>query len=247
MRHRRNQPAMTHNLPLPEIVALDGVDIALEPWSWPFAAERRDEIDEHFASLQRKRSGVWNGRVLLMHRYAIADRVLRGACFETDYANLCAWRDWDFPDPAVYNFFAAAALRSADGAYLVGEMAPHTAAAGLRYFPCGTPEPDDMDASGRFDLPGNLRRELLEETGIAIEELDCEPGWSFVRDRCFVGLLKRVTARESADVLRSRIMGYLARETRPEFCDIRIIRGPGDLDARMPAFVVAFLQAMWRQ
>jgi hypothetical protein len=247
MRHRRNQPAMTHNLPQPEIVALDGVDIALEPWSWPFAAERRDEIDEHFASLQRQRSGLWNGRVLLMHRYAVAGRVLRGACFETDYAALCAWRDWDFPDPAVVNFFAAAALGSADGAYLVGEMAAHTAAAGLRYFPCGTPEPDDMDVRGRFDLSGNLRRELSEETGIAIEELDCEPGWSFVRDRCFVGLLKRVTARESAEALRARIMRYLKSETRPEFCDIRIVRGAGDLDARMPAFVVAFLQAMWRQ
>jgi hypothetical protein len=247
MRHRRNQPAMTHNPPQPEIVALDGVDIALEPWSWPFAAGRRADISAHFAHLQRQHSGVWNGRVLLMHRYTIEHRVLHGACFETDYANLCAWRDWNFPDPAVANFFAAAALGSADGAYLVGEMAPHTAAAGLRYFPCGTPEPADMDARGRFDLPGNLRRELLEETGIAIEGLDCEPGWSFVRDRCFAGLLKRVTARESAEVLRARIMGYLARETRPEFCDIRIVRGPADLDARMPAFVVAFLQAMWGQ
>jgi 8-oxo-dGTP pyrophosphatase MutT (NUDIX family) len=190
---------------------------------------------------------VWNGRALLMHRYAIADRVLRGACFATDYADLCAWRDWNFPDPGVYNFFAAAALQSADGAYLVGEMASYTAAAGLRYFPCGTPEPDDVDGRGRFDLPGNLRRELLEETGIAVEELDCEPGWSFVRDRCFVGLLKRVTAREDAVALRARIMGYLASEARPEFCDIRIVRRPDDVDARMPAFVVAFLQAMWRQ
>jgi hypothetical protein len=238
---------MTPDLPDTEIVALDGVEIVREPWAWRFAAERRDEIAAHFSKLQRKRSGVWNGRVLLMHRYAVEDRVLRGACFETDYAPLCAWRDWQFPDATVYNFFTAAALLAADGAYLVGEMAPHTATAGLRYFPCGTPEPDDIDARGRFDLEDNLRRELLEETGIAIEGLDCEPGWIFVRDRCFVGLLKRVTAREDADALRGRIMGYLASETRPEFCDIRIVRGLDDLDARMPAFVVAFLQAMWRQ
>ena len=48
------------------------------------------------------------------------------------------------------NFFVAAALRAADGAYLVGEMASDTAAAALLYFPCGTPEPDDINAGGVF-------------------------------------------------------------------------------------------------
>jgi 8-oxo-dGTP pyrophosphatase MutT (NUDIX family) len=185
--------------------------------------------------------------VLLMHRSVIEDGVLRGGCFETDYASLCAWRDWAQPDGDVHNFFAAAALRSADGAYLVGEMAPNTAAAGLAYFPCGTPEPDDIDARGRFDLCGNLRRELQEETGLSIDELDCEPGWSLVRDRGFVGFLKRVTAAEDAGALRSRIRRYLETESQPEFSDIHILRGPADLDTRIPGFVVAFLDAMWRQ
>ena len=33
---------------------------------------------------------------------------------ETDYASFLAYRDWDFPEPGVYNVFAAAALRAAD-------------------------------------------------------------------------------------------------------------------------------------
>jgi hypothetical protein len=33
----------------------------------------------------------------------------------------------------------------------------------------------------------------------------------------------------------------------PTFVDIRTVRGRADLDPRMPAFVVAFLEAMWRQ
>ena len=238
---------MTRPSPNAEMIALDGVEIEREAWSWPFAVGRREDIDRHFGGLQRERSGVWNGRVMLMHRYAIEAGVLRGSCFETDYASLCAWRDWEQPDRHVYNFFAAAALRSADGAYLVGEMAPNTAAAGLLYFPCGTPEPDDIDSRGRFDLSGNLRRELLEETGLVIDELDCEPGWSFVRDRGFVGFLKRVTARQDANELRARILRYLGDEAQPEFIDIHILRGPADLDPRIPGFVVAFLDAIWRQ
>ncbi len=247
MRHRRSQPAMTPHRPNPEIFQLDRVEIAVEPWSWQFALARRDEIERYFTSVQREQTGVWNGRVLLLNRYAIRNGALRGSCFETDYASFLAWRDWGFPDPSVYNFFVAAALRAADGAYLVGEMAPDTAAAGLIYFPCGTPEPDDVRAGGVFDLHGNLGRELLEETGLVIDELDAEPGWSVVRDRGFLGMIKQLSARQGAQELRSRIMRRIAGDERPEFVDIRILRGPADLDPRMPPFVIAFLEQEWRQ
>ncbi|MGD0024670.1 MAG: NUDIX hydrolase [Xanthobacteraceae bacterium] len=230
-----------------EIVELDRVEIAVEPRSWAFAIERRGEIDRYFARLRRERPAVWNGRVLLLSRCDIRHGILRGACFETDYASFCAWRAWDFPDPGVCNVFAAAALRAADGAYLVGEMAPHTTSAGLLYFPCGTPEPDDVVAGGALDLGGNLRRELREETGIDIGELKVEPGWTLVRDRCFVALMKRLTAAANADELRSRIMRHLASEEQPELADIRVVRGPDDLDPRMPRFVVAFLERVWRE
>jgi len=45
-----------------------------------------------------------------------------------------------------------------------------------------------------------------------------------------------------ADDLRARILGHLAQETQPEFSDIRIVRGRGDLDPNMPGFVAAFLR-----
>lgn len=231
----------------PEILQLDDVQIAVAPWSWKFAIDRRDEIDRHFAQLQRHRAGVWNGRVLLLNRYAITGRILRGTCFETDYASFCAWRSWNFADPAVANAFAAGALEAADGAFLVGEMAPYTAAAGRLYFPAGTPEPDDIGADGKLDFADNVRRELKEETGLDIGEFDAAPGWCMVRDRGFVALLKRLKARENAQELRCRIMRHLASQANPELVDIRIVRGPGDLDSRMPAFVVAFLASVWRR
>ncbi|MGA8613893.1 MAG: NUDIX domain-containing protein [Xanthobacteraceae bacterium] len=230
-----------------EVAALDDAEISLETWQWPFAAARRGEIDRHFAHLQRERAGVWNGRILLLHRYAVRDRKLHGACFKTDYASLCAWRDWQFPDRSVSNFFVAAALRAADGAYLVGEMASDTAAAALLYFPCGTPEPDDINAGGVFDPAANLRRELLEETGLEVADLASEPGWTLVRDRGYVALLKRLTAPENADALRARIMRHIASEQRPELVDIRILRGPEDFNGRMPPFVTLFLEAAWRR
>src|SRR5262249_13832739 len=110
-----------------KIIHLNRIKISTEPWSWEFAVVRRAEINEHFASFKRKTSAVWNGRVLLLKHFSIRDGTLLGSCFETDYASFAAWHNWNFPDPTVYNFFAVAALRAVDGAYLIGEMAPNTA------------------------------------------------------------------------------------------------------------------------
>jgi hypothetical protein len=237
---------MSFRPPNADIIALERVEIAVEPWSWEFASARREEIDRHFASRRRERPALWNGRVLLLHRYAISDSALRGACFETDYASFLAWRDWDLPDPGVFNIFAAAALRTADGRYLVGEMSPSTAGAGQLYFPCGTPAPEDIGADGVLDLAGSLGRELLEETGIDIATLDAEPRWCLVRDRGFLALMKVLVASEHAEELRSRVMRHIASEPQPELSDIRIVRGRADLDPRMPPFIVAFLEQAWR-
>jgi hypothetical protein len=73
-----------------EIIHLDRIEISAEPFSWEFAAVHRAEIREHFASLKRKRSAIWNGRVLLLKRFLIRDATLRGSCFETDYASFIA-------------------------------------------------------------------------------------------------------------------------------------------------------------
>jgi len=168
-----------------------------------------------------------------------------GTCFETDYASLIAWRDWNFPDPSVHNFFAAAALHTADGAYLVGEMAPHTASAHQLYFPCGTPEPSDTNDRQQLGLQENLRRELREETGLNIEELIAGPRWTLIHDRGLMAFMKQLTSRQSADELRGRILRHLATERQPELSDIYVVRGRSQLDSRMPPFVTKFLEAAW--
>jgi 8-oxo-dGTP pyrophosphatase MutT (NUDIX family) len=98
-----------------------------------------------------------------------------------------------------------------------------------------------------LDLAGSARRELFEETGLDIGAMQAQPGWTLVRESGFLALLKRVTANQSAGDLRARIMRYLASEAQPEFSEIRMLRGPADIDEDMPRFLQAYLATAWRE
>ena len=222
------------------IVPLKGLDLRFEPGVWPFAEARRAEIEAHFVKLRIDKPEMFNGRILLMHRREFAGSVMRGAYLETDFASFIAWRDWGFPDPAICNCFAMAALRSSDGAYILGEMGPHTATAGQIYFAAGTPDRNDIDGD-TVDLERGVIRELTEETGLTLADVDVRPGWTATLFGTRIALMKTMQARESAAALRERILAFLAAEPEPELSGIHIVRGIEDLRPVMPPYVRAFL------
>ena len=178
--------------------------------------------------------------MLLLREHAVADGVMTGAFFETDFASFLAWRDWGFTDRSVRNVFPQAALRAADGAFLLGIMGEHTANAGKMYFPSGTPDLADIDGDS-VDVGAGLKRELREETGLASEDLVIEPGWTAVFDGPRIALLRMARSREPADALRRRILGNFASVADPELADIRVVRSPADYDPRMTEYVTAYL------
>ncbi len=223
------------------VMHTDRLALAFAPKPWAFAADRRTDIDEYFAALSLSKPAVWNGRVLLLHDFGVADGVFRGAYLETDYASFAAWRYWGRPAAGVYDCFGAAAVMAADGAFLLGVMGPHTANAGRIYFPCGTPDPGDV-VGPRVDLDLSARRELREETGLEAAEFTAEPGWNTVVDLPLIAHIKVLKSGEAAEALRARILSHLAREKQPELADIRIVRAPIDLEVAMPRFVTAFLE-----
>src|SRR5689334_12999681 len=155
------------------------LDLKLEQRAWPFEHERRAEIDAHFAEKQHEKPSLWDGRVLLGRNPHFSGGRLTAGYFETNFASFLAWRDWGFPDREVFNGFGMGALRSADGAFVLGEMAPHTSTAGRIYFPSGTPDPDDV-AGDVLDIAGSVERELEEETGLTRADYRASADWDCV-------------------------------------------------------------------
>src|SRR6266545_2301327 len=226
------------------VVPLKRVEFEVSSWQWPFAAERRAEIDDYFLRQQQANPALWNGRLLLLRDFSITEDVLAGRLFECDYASLLAGLAWDAFGPTVKACFGVAALQAADDAYVVGLMAAHTRNAGQLLFPSGSIDPQDA-SSGRVDLDTSIQRELAEETGLDAADIEARRGWYAV----FVGprlpILRIMRVNEPAQTLRDRILTNISRHQRPEFADIAIVRGPRDIDPRMPAWMQAFLRHIW--
>ena len=223
---------------------VERLDLRFEPKSWAFAEHRRAEIDAHFVAAQCANPKLWNGRVLLKHEYELAGGVLRGSFFETDYASFHAWLRWDRPPAEACDCFGAAAVLSSDGAFLLGQMAAHTANAGRVYFPCGTPDPSDI-RNGMVDFDHSTSRELLEETGLDVAAFKAEPGWIIVEEGARVVAYKMLRANEPGALLRQRVEKHMAKEMVSELAAIKLVRGPTDLVPEMPDYVRTFLRHVW--
>jgi hypothetical protein len=230
-----------------EISTVADLELAYEPAPWAFATREAERIDALWAARKAALPQLFNGRVLLCGRHEFAGRgdgatVLRAAYFPVEYKAFLAWRDLGFPDGEVCNCFSMAALRSSDGAFLLGEMAAHTANGGAVYFAAGTPDPSDI-IDGKVDLGASVRRELLEETGISPDEVAIAPDWIIVTAPARVACMKIMRMEETAERIKARVEGFLAEDPNAELARMHIVRGAGEIAAlKMPRFMADFLR-----
>ena len=217
------------------------VEGRLAPFQWDWAERERDFVATRWAQLHAARPKMFDGRVLMAHRWGVEGGTFRADYFETRFSRFLCWREAGRPGP-VANCFSMAALRSADGAYLLGEMGAHTANAGKIYFPAGTPDPDDL-VGERVDLAGSALRELSEETGLAADAVTVEDRWSVTMGPGMIACLRPMRLALDAETAVARIHAALDAQQDRELERIHVVRGPGDLDAaRTPPFLIAFLR-----
>lgn len=218
------------------------LDLAVEPWSWPFAIERRAEIDAYFAEQVRTKPALWNGRILLGRNLAFDGERLSASYFETDFASFLFWRDRGFPDKNVFNGFGMGALLSSDGAFVLGEMGPQTANAGRIYFASGMADLSDV-RDDALDIPGCIERELEEETGLLPSDYRSDAVWHCVFTGPALAMIRILRVDMPSETLRARLKANLASQPAPELSDIHLVRRPADLTSAMSRFVTAFLEA----
>ncbi|MBY0251799.1 MAG: NUDIX hydrolase, partial [Methylobacterium organophilum] len=163
---------------------------------WAFPRAHAAAIAAHWQARLRRSPGMFDGTVLLCCDHAVADGVARLDLFATRYATFTYYREVPHAEARIANAFAAIVPWTADGAVLLGEMGPHTANAGQLYFPCGTPDPDDVRGA-QVDLTGSAARELAEETGLALPD-EAETDWVLLEGEGQLAFLRPVRVPEPA-------------------------------------------------
>src|SRR4029453_639950 len=145
--------------------------------------------------LAAAKPSLFNGRVLIASERCFDHGVYRATYIPADYASFLAWRDFGWPDKSVSNGFGMAALRSADGAYVLGIMGAHTANGGVIYFPGGTPDLADVTPEGEVALPGSVLRELEGGTGLGAAAVEASDTWTAIIDGGRTALMREVRTK----------------------------------------------------
>jgi 8-oxo-dGTP pyrophosphatase MutT (NUDIX family) len=225
------------------ITRVASVEGRCEPMEWRWAAENRDRIQANWVRRKAEKPKIFNGRVLVVQHLDLALDACRMIYAEVDFTDFLAWLDLGHPDRTIANGFAAGALQGSDGAFICGVMAEQTANAGQVYFASGTPDRSDLRQDGSVDLASSLTRELFEETGLPDDVFHVADDWVVIRCWPAIALIRYVTVAEPADRIAERIRANIASDDEPELSDVRIIRGPDDIDPKtMPQYLQHFFR-----
>lgn len=217
------------------IVPIDDFRLRVSNAGWEFARLRREEIARHWEQVMAEKPSLWNGDVLLCTEAEVRNGAFIATLIRSDYASFIAWRDWGRPDAAVRNCFGVPVVFSSDNALLIGVMSDWTLNAGKAYPPSGTLEPKDIRADGSVDVVASMREELLEETGLDLNEAKASEMVAI-----FEGPRLAIARRYDfdfnfAEMLR-RFAWHQSTEERPELAAIKGLRSPTRIDSRMPGY-----------
>ncbi len=201
---------MTHeDIGLPadgRVVPIRSLDLRVDPAPHPLESAHADVIAQHWMQEHAANPALYNGRLILQRQMRCDNGHVQAIGHEASFASFLWWRRQADLSGACH-LFGYPVLLSQDGALIAVEMAPHTANPGQVYFAAGSLDPSDV-VDGRCDLAGNMRREVLEETGLDLEMAEAEDGMYASYRPYKLTLLQIFRFPEPAAVLLARIADF---------------------------------------
>ncbi len=216
-------------------------DCRVTDGGWAWAEANADKIAAHWLEAVARKPDLFDGEVLIATEVGIEKSHVVSEHAVIRYSALTYWRHLGFPRAEAFNLFGAGIVVTRDGAVLLGRMAAHTANAGFTYFPCGTPDPDDV-VDGKLDVDGSIVRELEEETGLAAALLIPSDqkwiSWDGPLFACARRYDLDLTAAEAETIVRA----HLATQAKPELENVFFVRSLDDIpNLNVPVYAVALL------
>jgi hypothetical protein len=193
----------------PEQVVFDiqRAEIKVLPGEHPFYLAERDAIATNWERESAANPALFNGQMLLQHRIGLDKDSLSSEGHVISYATFLWWRRQTERRGGIH-LYAYPVLETSDGALVAIRMGDHTANAGSVYFACGSFEPIDV-VDGWCDPDRNMRREVLEETGLDLNDAHPGEGYHVAHFRRAVTLFRIFRFDLTADELVSRIERHM--------------------------------------
>lgn len=214
-----------------DIVALDTLNIRLSEAPHPFQAASAVEAAAYWQEVKTANPALYDGTVMLHSTMVVADGELDTLAHRVPFSTFLYWRDKG-PFDGAFHLFGAPMILSSDGAMILIEMGPDTANAGRINCPSGSLDESDI-VGDRLDIDGNMRREVLEETGLDLDEAAREDGY-FVHETGGIFIVfRRYRFNEKATELVRRVEAHIADDPHPELSGVIAVWGLEDIK---PAF-----------
>lgn len=207
-----------------QVFEVNQVQLAVQPGAHPFHLANIEPAKANWLKAVAATPALFDGQMLLFERLQLCDGRLVGTCHIIPYSTFLLWRGQ--ADPGLgYHLFAFAVIMSSDGALIAVEMSKHTANAGLVYCAAGSLDVSDI-VDGFVDVESNMRREVMEETGLSLEEAIVDPQLRGFRRARTVTLFRSFHLPMTSDEIFEKITAHMAVDHEQEIAGPVAIRSP---------------------
>lgn len=224
-----------------KVYAVNRVAVRVVPGKLAYAERNQIAIKENWRKQVAAKPALFDGEIFLASRAIIENGKFSAEFQRSSFATLMFWRvDQSVDRP--WHIFGSGVMVSAEGHLIAARQANHGALGGKVYFPAGTIDDTDI-FDGQVNYETNMRREVLEETGIDLAAARAEASTYLVTANRSIALFRRYYFDISTAELVGRIENYLAQQEQSELSQIIPISGSNDLDEKSPSYIHAF--AKW--
>ncbi|MBX5046049.1 NUDIX hydrolase [Rhizobium lentis] len=189
------------------VFPIAGVDLKILPGTHPFVAAEEAAIRENWVRETAANPALFDGRLIFQQRLSLGEEGISGEGYVTPFSAFMHWRRQPQRQGGLH-IFAYPVLESSDGALVAIRMGAHTANPGQVYFAAGSLEPEDI-VDGRCDVEANMRREVLEETGLDLSDSVAGQGLYASHARRTVTLMRLFRFDLTADEMVERIEAHM--------------------------------------
>lgn len=198
--------------------------------SWAFSDRHSDAVAAYWATAIADNPSLFDGDVFVTENWSVENGHLAGEAVATKFSAYLYWREHGFDQGVTSETFASAGVVAADGGIVLVRAVGGTLNGGHYVTPGGLVDKRDVTVDGLLDLAGAAGRELSEETGLNMSDLQREDGFLLANLMPYLCVASVYRSSRSGAELASTIERFLADQEVPEVEDVRVIYNTADLD-----------------